>query len=121
MTNPFASHVAMHLESYGPGWSRYTLTVIPDIHMNPNGVVHGAVLYGLADTGMGSALFPLLEENQWCATLEIKMNYFRPAMEGELICDTELVNKSRTLANLESRVRLNDKLIAQANGNYVIR
>ena len=31
-------------------------------HLNPNGVVHGGVLYTLADTGMGGALMSALPE-----------------------------------------------------------
>jgi acyl-CoA thioesterase len=31
-----------------------------------------------------------------------------------------VVNRGRTIANLESRLYLDDKLIAQANGNFAI-
>jgi acyl-CoA thioesterase len=118
--NPLAKRIGLHFNEARAGFSRCWLAVDPHIHMNPNGVVHGAVLYAMADTGMGAALMPLLDQGLSCATIEIKMSYFRPVYEGELVCTTEVVNKGRTIANLESRVYCDDKLIAQANGNYAI-
>jgi len=78
--------------------------------MNPNGVVHGAVLFALADTGMGSALVPTLAPGESCATIEIKINYFKPVREGALSCETMLVNRGKSIANLESRVLHEGKL-----------
>ena len=53
-------------------------------------------------------------------TIEIKITYFRPAASGIIRCETVLVNRGRTIANLDSRLYLDDKLIAQANGNFAI-
>ncbi len=118
--NPLAKRIGLHFDEARAGFSRCWLSVEHDSHMNPNGVVHGAVLYAMADTGMGAALMPMLEEGLSCATIEIKMSYFRPVFDGDLVCTTEVVNKGRTIANLESRVYRDGKLIAQANGNYAI-
>jgi acyl-CoA thioesterase len=82
--------------------------------------VHGAVVYALADTGMGAALYPTLAQGQICATIEIKINYFKPITQGRLTCVTEMVNRGKTVANLESRVYVQEQLVAQANGNYAI-
>jgi acyl-CoA thioesterase len=83
-------------------------------------VAHGAVIYALADTGMGIALYPTLGKDEICATIEIKINYFKPVSTGKITCTTELVNRGRTVANLESRVFSGETLVAQANGNYSI-
>lgn len=50
----------------------------------------------------------------------MKVNYFRSVREGELVCETTLVHRGRSLANLESRVYADGRLIASANGNYAI-
>ena len=60
------------------------------------------------------------DEGEICATIEIKINYFKPVIEGTLSCMTELVNRGKTVANLESKVFLGKVLVAQANGNYAI-
>jgi acyl-CoA thioesterase len=82
--------------------------------------VHGAVIYALADTGMGIALYPTLAEGEICATIEVKINYFKAVDAGRITCITEIVNRGRTVANLQSRVFSGDTLVAQANGNYSI-
>ena len=93
---------------------------IGEIHRNPNGVAHGAVLYALADTGMGAALYPTLNPGERCATIQITMNYFKPVAAGPVTCSTELVSRGRSVAHLESRLVAAGVLVATANGNYAI-
>lgn len=78
------------------------------------------MLYALADTGMGIALYPTLDKGESCTTIEIKITYFRPAPAGIIRCETVLLNRGRAIANLDSRLYLGDRLIAQANGNFAI-
>lgn len=119
MFHPFAELLDLRIDDCRPGASTLSLIVTND-HLNPNRVVHGAVVYAMADTGMGSALHRTLAAGEICATIEIKMNYFKPITAGRLTCTTEIVNRGKTIANLESRVYLEDLLVAQANGNYAI-
>jgi acyl-CoA thioesterase len=119
MHHPFADLIDLRIDEVRAGYSRLGLVVTTD-HLNPHGVVHGAVIYALADTGMGAALYPSLEPGQICATIEIKMNYFRAIRDGRLVCVTEVVNRGKRVANLDSKVYLDDVLVAQANGNYSI-
>lgn len=117
--HPFGKLIDLrHLES-SSGQSRCNL-IVSEKHLNPNRVVHGAVIFALADVGMGSAVQPLLAEGEICATVEIKINYFKPVREGELICTTTLINRGKTLANLDSVVYCGDVLVAKANGTYAI-
>ena len=119
MAHPFAELIDLRVEEQRPGFSRLSLKVTK-VHLNPHRVVHGAIVYAMADTGMGAALYPTLAEGEICATIEIKINYFKPIAEGQLSCVTELVNRGKTIANLESRIYVRQLLIAQANGNYAI-
>jgi acyl-CoA thioesterase len=119
LAHPFADLIDLRVDERDPGSSVVSLTV-DDRHLNPHGVAHGAVLYALADTGMGAAVYPTLETGETCATIEIKINYFRPVPRGHVTCRTRLVNRGRTLANLESKLYLGDTLVAAANGNFAI-
>lgn len=119
MLHRFAELIALKVDEQRAGYSSLSLVITED-HLNPHHVVHGAVVYALADTGMGAALYPTLSEGQICATIEIKINYFKPVVAGKLVCTTELVNRGKTVANLESKVYLEGKLVASANGNYAI-
>lgn len=119
MSHPYAERLGLVVAESGPGRSTCVLAVRAD-HLNPHGVVHGAVLYALADTGMGAALYPTLAAGERCATIQLTMSYFRPVAEGTLRCTTELVHRGRTLAHLESRVYAGEALVASASGNYAI-
>ncbi|MEO8102612.1 MAG: PaaI family thioesterase [Betaproteobacteria bacterium] len=119
MTHPFAKLLNLQIDEQREGHSALSLVVTRD-HLNPNRVVHGAVVYAMADTGMGTALHPTLAAGEICATIEIKINYFKPVTTGRLTCITEIVNRGRTIANLESRVFLDKTLVALANGNFAI-
>lgn len=120
MQHPFAELIGLTIESLPEGCSLAQLTVDPVRHYNPQAVVHGAVLFAMADTGMGAALYPTLEPGQICATIEIKINYFAAVRGGEVRCDTRLLNRGKRVANLQSDIICDGRLVAQANGNFAI-
>lgn len=119
MKHPFADLIGLKVEQKEAGRSECSLAVEEKL-LNPHKVVHGGVVYSLADTGMGAALYPLLAESELCATIEIKINYFAPVYEGQLRCVTTVVNKGKSVANLESEICCGGRLVAKANGNYAI-
>ena len=119
MNHPFAELIGLTVEEQRRGFSQCSVVVAAH-HLNPHKVAHGAVIYALADTGMGIALYPTLGAGGICATIEIKINYFKSVATGKMTCITELVNRGKTVANLESRVFSGETLVAQANGNYSI-
>lgn len=120
MHHPFADLIGLRIDEQRAGCSRCSLDVHPDVHHNPHDVTHGAVLYALADTGMGAALYPTLTRGELCATIEIKISYFHAVRAGTLRCETQLLHRGSSVANLESRVYLGETLVAQANGNFAI-
>ena len=83
--HPFGDLIGLHVEHQAPGESTLSLS-ISERHLNPHGVVHGAVMYALADTGMGAALYSTLAPGEFCATIEVKINYFKPVPSGRLTC-----------------------------------
>lgn len=118
--HPFAELIGLRWQPASDRDTSRSELVLAAQHLNPHGVVHGAVLFALADTGMGAALYPTLAAGELCATIEIKINYFKAVATGTLTCDTRLVNRGRRVANLEAQVRCDGVLVAQANGNYAI-
>lgn len=119
MHNPFGELIGLQMHLQKAGHSELSLAVTPQL-LNPHQVVHGAVLYALADTGMGAAIYPTLAEGEMCATIEIKMNYFAPVFDGEIQCQTRLVHRGKKVAHLESELTCGDKLVGKASGNYAI-
>lgn len=119
MIHPFADLVGLKIDAQIDGNSKCSIEVCEKL-LNPHRVVHGAVIYSLADTGMGAALYPALLDGQICATIEIKINYYRPVTSGLIICETVVINRGKSVANMESNIFCNEVLIAKANGNYSI-
>lgn len=120
LPHPFADLLGFKVDSRGDGQSRMSLEIRDD-HFNPHGGVHGAVLYALADTGMGAALTSVLDEHELCTTIEIKISYFRPWKRGLLVCDTRVVNRGRTTAHLLGDLYDGDgRHLGQASGTFAI-
>lgn len=119
MYHPFADLIGLKIDELKNGHSKCSLESDEKL-FNPHRVIHGAVLYSLADTGMGAALSPSLNEDEICATIEIKINYYKPVNSGIITCVTDVVNRGKSVANLESSIYNRDILVAKANGNYSI-
>jgi acyl-CoA thioesterase len=119
MKLPFVEHVGLHIEVQREGSSVCKLDV-EKYHLNSTGVVHGGVLFTIADTGMGAALYPTLLADEICATIEIKINYFKPVLSGLIVCTSEIVNRGKSVANIESCVYSGEVLVAKANGSFSI-
>jgi acyl-CoA thioesterase len=117
--HPFADLIGLQFTEHRAGYSKCMLT-LDDRHLNPHRVAHGAVLYALADTGMGAALYPTLSEGELCATIQITMNYFKPVASGDVTCTSEVINRGKSVAHIESRIYLGDVLVGAASGNYSI-
>lgn len=117
--NPFGELLGLEFTSIEEGHSRCSLEIREDL-FNPYGVLHGGVIYSLADTGMGGALYSRLKGDELCSTVEIKIVYFRPVASGTLTCDSEVIRRGRSLAFTESEIRRGNRLIARAMGTFSI-
>ena len=108
-------------KSIGDGRARFELDVGAR-HLNPNGTLHGGVIYSVADTAMGAALFSRLDPGEQCATLEIKMNYLRPVTGGSIAAEAAVVSRTKRVGVLEARVYGDgEALVALATGTFYIQ
>ncbi|HET6953971.1 MAG TPA: PaaI family thioesterase [Acidimicrobiales bacterium] len=112
--------LGMEIEGDEPGRARGRVT-IGEQHLNPNGVVHGAVLFALVDTAMGKAVMSTLPEGRFCASVDVQLRFVRPASEGELVADVEVLRQGRQVVHLDARVHDGaDRLIATAAGTFAV-
>ena len=117
--NPFGELIGLNFTKSEEGFTQSVIEVNEKL-FNPHGVLHGGIIYSMADTGMGGALYPLLTENELCATVEVKINYFKPVTSGDVICDTRVIHKGKKIAVMESEIMNNEQLVAKAIGTYSI-
>ena len=84
------------------------------------GVVHGGVIATLADAVVGIALMQKHGAEQPATTVEMKLNYLRPAGKGSLFARAHLLKSGLTLAGGRADVKDDDgNLIATALVTYM--
>ena len=115
----FGELLGLKMEGVVDGHSVCLLQTRPEL-LNPHQVLHGGVLFSMADTGMGAALYSQMVEAESCATIEIKMNFLRPVSEGVVTCKSWVVQKGRTVAVLESDLSNEGRVVAKALGTFSI-
>ena len=102
---------------------RYVLELeLEKRHRNMMGTVHGGVLCTMLDAAMARAYFATLpQEKVGGATLEMKINFLRPAETGKLTAYATLINSTRRTAFVEGVINNQDgKLIAKASGTMIL-
>ena len=90
-------------------------------HMSRAARAHGAVLFALLDTALGRAVIEELPEGRGCATVEIKINYFRPVQSGTIRALGRCLQRTKSLAYAEGDVvNADGKLLARATGTFFL-
>src|SRR2546421_9433567 len=65
-------------------------------HRHGGGVVQGGVITQIADAAMGMSLATLQEDGVWNTTIELKINFIRPMIEGRLRAIGRVVEMTET-------------------------
>ncbi len=73
-------------------------------HRHGGGVVQGGVIAQIADASMGMSLATLQDDSMWNTTVELKVNFIRPAVEGTLRAVGRAVDLRQTLLFAEGEV-----------------
>ncbi len=105
-----------------PGDGRASASLDCDFrHLNPNGVVHGAVLFALLDTAMGAATMSVVQEGDICATIEIHTRFLSACFGGRLIAEVEVLKPGKRIVHLDGIVRdAQGQAIAKASGSFAV-
>jgi uncharacterized protein (TIGR00369 family) len=85
-------------------------------HRHGGGVVQGGVITQIADAAMGMSLATLQPDGIWNTTIELKINFIRPAIDGRLRAVGRVIEMGETLLFSEADV-LDEagRLIARAS------
>lgn len=89
-------------------------------HLNPNGTVHGGVVYTLVDVSMAEALRTIIEEGERIVTIEIKINYMEPGNPGTLTTTAQVRKGGKRVTVVEAEVLQEEsgEVLALATGTY---
>ena len=104
-----------HIAEAEPGRVVLELVAGPQ-HRHGGGVVQGGVIAQIADASMGMSLATLQADGMWNTTIELKINFVRPAIEGTLRAVGRVVEMRQTLLFADGEV-FDDKgrLVARAS------
>ncbi len=116
----FTRYLGMELVRMEEGECVMRLDVGPE-HQSTAERVHGGVFFTMVDTAMGRAVISKLPDGRGCATIEAKINFFRPVQRGVLEARAVCVNLSKRTAYTEADLRdSEDRLIARATGTFML-
>ena len=90
-------------------------------HRHGGGVVQGGVITQIADAAMGMSLATLQEDGSWNTTIELKINFLRPVIEGKLRAVGRVVDMRQSLLFGEADVVDGEgRLVARASSTCMV-
>jgi uncharacterized protein (TIGR00369 family) len=93
-----------------------------DAFLNPIGHVQGGFLAAMLDDTMGPALVATLEDGQFAPTLDLQMQFHRPATPGRLVGRGRVVRRARDVAFLAGElVDGSGRVVATATATALVK
>lgn len=119
---PFFDQFGFAVETVddGVGVARF---VYDERWTRPYGVINGGTLMALADVAVYVAIFGHHGIVPLAVTNELKMNFLRPAMNGDVLARAQLLKSGRRIAYAAVDVFMDgtpDRLVAHATSSYVM-
>jgi 1,4-dihydroxy-2-naphthoyl-CoA hydrolase len=94
--------LGFHILEAGPDLARAELTVAPGV-IQSGGVVHGGVLFTLADSVAANLAMANAPEASG-ATIDASIRFFRPARSGVLTATARLLHRGRRTLGIEVHI-----------------
>jgi len=116
---PFLEHTGAKLKSFEKGNAQVELHTKP-YHLQHLGFIHGGVISTLMDNTGWYAAMSNLKDDQTAVTMEIKINYLKPASGKYLIANATVKRQGRKTSFVTIELMCEDKLVAYATGTYAI-
>ena len=95
-----AKTLGFRLIEVGLGTATMELMADTEIHANPMGTIHGGVLCDIADAAIGTAHATSLKEDESFTSIDLQINFFRPAWNGRIRAIARPVNVGRQISRL---------------------
>jgi uncharacterized protein (TIGR00369 family) len=97
------------------------MAVRPDF-LQEEGVVQGGLVAALADAAAVYLLMPELPEDARMTSIEFKLNFLSPALEGEgpLVARAEPVKRGKRVGVCRSTVTQGDRAVAEGLFTYLL-
>ena len=121
---PWANHLGFEVTRVERGRAFATAPWREDLVGDPDtGVIHGGVITALLDNICGVSIATRLSEVRAMATLDLRIDYMRPATKGEdIIGEAECYHVTRSVAFTHAWAYhgSRDRIIATASGAFAL-
>ncbi|MCC5825080.1 PaaI family thioesterase [Alkalimonas sp.] len=116
----FSAHIGpFYQKQQGEQWLR--ALPLTDIHLNPEGVVHGGVLLAFADYVIYRAIGDITGHQMRFATIQLSSQFLAAAKAGEvLLGEGRIVRQTRSVIFAEGRLYTERREIMAANGIWKV-
>lgn len=112
--NPYWDYIGLKEISLINGHAVLELPIIHEVTQS-RGNVHGGVIASMVDAAVGAALRSTLNIGEAGVTVELKLNYLRPANGNKLIAKGDIIKKGKSIT-VGKAVIENDKKDEVATG-----
>ena len=119
---PFFYELGLKLESIEPGVGVVRF-VYDERWTRPYEIINGATLMALADVAVYVGVFSRAGITPLAVTNELKMNFLRPAVGGDVLARAEILKMGRRVAYGSVDVYMDgqpERLVAHATASYVL-
>jgi len=93
---------------------------ITENHLNAAGITHGGFIAAFIDAGAGTAAHRS-SNNSPCVTISLELKFIAAVkLDQELVCNTKIQKKTKTMVFLTSELTVGNKIVATASGVWKI-
>ena len=119
---PFFYELGLQLDSIEPGVGVVRF-VYDERWTRPYEIINGGTLMALADVSVYVAVFSKIGITPLAVTNELKMNFLRPAIGGDVLARAEILKMGRRVAYGSVDLFMDgepERLVAHATSSYVL-
>jgi len=122
---PFNRYLGIKVDALQKGFARLILPYRPDFVGDiRRHALHGGLISTLVDTCGGAAVWSCCRIDDAIATIDVRVDYLRPAPEDDLIAEGTVKLLGNRVGNVHVKVRsakYKSKTLAEGRGVYNIR
>lgn len=110
---PISKTLGIRIVEIALGTATVEIDASPEIHGNQQATIHGGLICGLADVAIGTAHSTLMKEDESFASIDLKINFFRPVWTSTLRATVKPMRSGRTITRYTCVILCDDgKVVA---------